>query len=369
MSSSTDSMAERWARREQAAASEVNESRRPQGLLVALLRVPLFYKILVANAVILALVAVGIVIAVHRLVGTSAEEVAGAIALVAFLGVIVSLAVNAAILRLALLPLERLEATASSVQAGADDARADPTVLADRKFARLVATFNEMLDRTAVQRRRLRDVNMRALAAAEEERKRIARELHDGTAQSLAALRVRLRLARSVQDADVHGALLEEISEEIGEAIEEVRRMARGLRPPALDMLGLGAAIESQAKTTAEAGGLQLALSLEPMERVLAPEAELAMYRIVQEALSNVVRHSGAGAVAVELRRTEGGVEASVVDDGAGFLLESALGQQGQGLGLFGMQERASYVGGTVEIETWPGRGTRVRVRVPIMES
>jgi two-component system sensor histidine kinase UhpB len=342
---------------------------RRSGVVLALLRIPLFYKILIANAIIVALVVMAIVLAVYRLVGPPAQDVAGAIVLVAALGMLLSLAVNAAILRLALLPLERLEQTAIDVHSGVEGARADPTPLADRGFARLVETFNDMLDRTAAQRRRLREVNMRALDAAEDERKRIARELHDGTAQTLAALRVRLRLARTVDDASVRSLLLEEISEEIGAAIDEVRRMARGLRPPALDILGLAPAVESYARSVAEAGGLRLELAVEPVENALAPEAELAVYRIIQEALSNVVRHSGAETVYVGLARRNGAVEAVVQDDGSGFVLDSVMTTEtGRGLGLFGMQERASYMGGTVHIETWPERGTRVLVVIPGVE-
>ncbi|MGH7445269.1 MAG: sensor histidine kinase [Longimicrobiales bacterium] len=331
-----------------------------------MLRLPLFYKILIANAVIVALVALALVVAVHRALGTDA--VTDTIVLVALLGVLLSLIVNAVIVRFALLPLERLEQTATQVHDGAFDARAQPTALADRRFAHLVATFNEMLDRVAAQRQRLREVNMRALAAAEDERKRIARELHDGTAQTLAALRVRLRLARSAPDSAKRMAMLEEISEEIGAAMDEVRRMARGLRPPALDMLGLAPAIESHARTMADAGALRLELALEGDARALTPEAELAVYRIVQEALSNVVRHAGAQTVYVALKRSGDVVEAVVRDDGRGFMLDRTLTDGARGLGLFGMQERASYLGGKVEIESSPGRGTSVRVRVPVAE-
>lgn len=332
----------------------------------SVLRLPLFYKILVANAVIVAIVAIALVVAVHRALGTDA--VTDTIVLVAFLGVLLSLVVNAVIVRFALLPLERLEETATRVHDGAFDARARPTALADRRFAHLVATFNDMLDRMAAQRQRLREVNMRALAAAEDERKRIARELHDGTAQTLAALRVRLRLVRSTSDNAAREALLEEIAEDIGAAIEEVRRMAHGLRPPALDMLGLAPAIESHARTLADATGLQLELELEDGGRDLTPEAELAVYRIVQEALSNVARHAKARVVHVSLRRTANVMEAVVRDDGRGFTLDGTLTDGARGLGLFGMQERASYLGGTVDITSTPGHGTTVRVRVPIVE-
>lgn len=336
-------------------------------LLVKALRVPLFYKIVGANVVITALSGLTVVYAVHRELGTDA--VTGTILLVAFVTVVLSLLVNAFIVRFALLPIDRLEQAASQVHAGDEGARAQTTVLADRKLARLVATFNEMLDRAAVQRQRLREVNQRALAAAEDERMRIARELHDGTAQTLAALRVRLKLARKLQDPAKQTELLEEISEEISAAIEEVRRMARGLRPPALDMLGLAPAIESRARAIAEAGGLRLELAVQDQERLLSPETELAVYRIVQESLSNVVRHAGAETVFVGLERDDGTLEIIIRDDGRGFDLEHTLDDSGRGLGLFGMQERASYFGGTVDIDTTPGRGTQVSVRIPIAES
>ncbi|MHB1170740.1 MAG: HAMP domain-containing sensor histidine kinase [Longimicrobiales bacterium] len=349
---------------------EALESRSPSELpraLVAVLRVPLFYKILGANAVIAALSGLAVVLAVHRELGTDA--VTDTIVMVALVTIVLSLVVNAVIVRFALSPIDRLENTASRVQAGDEEARARTTVLADRKLARLIATFNEMLDRITVQRQRLRDVNQRALAAAEDERLRIARELHDGTAQTLAALRVRLKLARTTRDAAKQAAILEEISEEVASAIEEVRRMARGLRPPALDMLGLAPAIESRARAIAEAGGLRLELAVEDQERLLSPETELAVYRIVQESLSNVVRHAGAETVFVGVQRQDGILEIVVRDDGRGFDLEHALDDSGRGLGLFGMQERASYIGGTVDIESRPGEGTRVRVRIPITES
>ncbi|NLG61942.1 MAG: sensor histidine kinase [Candidatus Cloacimonetes bacterium] len=350
----------------EALASTRPQTRLPR-FVVALLRVPLFYKILGANAVIAALSGLAVVYAVHRELGTDA--VTDTILLVALGTVVLSLVVNAIIVRFALRPIDRLEHAASMVHAGDEAARAPLTVLADRKLARLIATFNEMLDRTAIQRKRLREVNQRALAAAEDERLRISRELHDGTAQTLAALRVRLKLARTISDPAKQAGLLEEISEEISSAIDEVRRMARGLRPPALDMLGLAPAIESRARAIAEAGGLRLELAVQDQERLLSPEAELAVYRIVQESLSNVVRHAGAETVFVGMQRKDGVLEIVVRDDGRGFDLDYTLDDSGRGLGLFGMQERASYIGGTVDIDTSPGRGTEVRVRVPITET
>ncbi|HEX6939920.1 MAG TPA: sensor histidine kinase [Longimicrobiales bacterium] len=339
-------------------------------LAARVLRVPLFYKILLANAALIAAVAIlGPMLAVRILTNWPALASTEVLVIIAGVGVALSVLVNAAILRVALSPLWALERTAARVQSGELDARAALSPVADRDLERLVVTFNGMLDTGASYRRRLREIAAHALGAAEEERKRIARELHDGIAQTLAALRIRLRLARDARtDAD-REALLEEVSEAIGTATEEVRRIARGLRPPALDMLGLAAAIESHARTLAEATGIVIESDLAPVGGLLTPEAELALYRVFQEALSNVVRHADASRVELRLRPRAGFVEAVIRDDGRGFAVDEAMAEDGRGLGLFGMKERASYVGGRVDIESRPGAGTRVCAVIPTLEA
>ncbi|MDB4950357.1 MAG: putative transrane two component system sensor kinase transcription regulator protein [Gemmatimonadetes bacterium] len=342
----------------------------PGGKVVRLLlRVPLFYKILLANGVLVLVggLAGGLLTAqyVRAAPGRSAVDVVG---LLAAAGVFLSLAVNALILRVALSPLQLLENTAGRVQGGDLDARVPISPLADRELDRLSRTFNAMLDTSAADRNRLRDVAKRALGAAEEERKRIARELHDETAQRLAALLIRLRILRGA-GADAAGleAGLEALRAEIGEALEGVRRYARGLRPPALDELGLVPAIESHVRWLTEATGLAIDAAADgDVEGLLPPEGELAVYRIVQEALSNVVRHSGARRVSVRLGREPGMVAVTVQDDGHGFSPRRVMSEDGSGLGLFGMQERAAYLGGRVEVESRPGAGTRVRAEIPV---
>jgi signal transduction histidine kinase len=189
-----------------------------------------------------------------------------------------------------------LQRTAEQVEAGDLAARVAESELADRDLERLMVTFNTILESGDVYRRRLRDIAARALNATEEERKRIARELHDGTAQTLAALRVRLRVARATEDAEVRSQLLERIGSELGEATEEIRRIAQGLRPPALDMLGLAPAIESFARGIGDTTGLEVVTEIRPVEDLLAPEAELALYRIVQEALVERIASLSGGA-------------------------------------------------------------------------
>jgi two-component system, NarL family, sensor histidine kinase UhpB len=332
------------------------------GMVNRLLRFPLFYKILIANVAVLALVAVGCALVTRSTAGTESIN----FAFVVTAGLALSVLSNALILRLALSPLRELEEAARRVRAGDLEARVTPTPLADRDFQRVADTFNIMLDSAEAYRQRLREVAARALNAQEEERKRIARELHDGIAQSLAALRVRLRVARSAEGAERTSAL-ERISADLGEATEELRRIAQGLRPPALDMLGLAPAIESCARSISDTTGLTVDTDMGAVGGQLTSDAELALYRIVQEALSNAARHAEAGSARVSLDVADGIVTAVVSDDGRGFSVDTEMSRGG--LGLFGMQERGAYVGGSVQIESEPGAGTRIVVTIPTLET
>jgi two-component system, NarL family, sensor histidine kinase UhpB len=332
------------------------------GLVSALLRFPLFYKILVANVAIMAVLVLAVVLVTRVDLSSDGPRLLGLF----LLGLLTSVGTNALILRLALSPLRRLQETADRVNAGDTTARVAPSSLADRELERLTATFNAMLESSETYRRRLRETAQRAITAQEEERKRIGRELHDGIAQTMAALRVRIRVARALEDASAQNQLLERIGSELGEATEEVRRIAQGLRPPALDMLGLAPAIESCVRSIGDTAGLALETQVQGVDGLLTPEAELVVYRIVQEALSNVARHSRAGTVRVELAYGNGAVTAVVQDDGLGFDVTAEMSRGG--LGLFGMQERAAYVGGTVRIESEPGGGTQIHVVIPVAE-
>jgi two-component system, NarL family, sensor histidine kinase UhpB len=352
-----------------AAAPATAAPGRPLPLLVRrLLRVPLFYKILLANLVIVELGVVLGMLAGRWSATAGALETVEAWLAVTVLGLLLTTAVNIVILRYALQPLRLLEETAERVHAGDLDARVPSSPLADAELRRLTHTFDSMLDAVTAYRQRLRDIAARALNAEEEERKRIARELHDETAQTLAALLIRLRLARRMEDPAEKDRVLAEIRDQVGEAIEGVRRFARGLRPPALDELGLVPAVESHARSLAQSTRVAIRIDAEPVLGMLTPQAELALYRIIQESLSNTVRHARASVVDVRIGRTDGMVFAEIRDDGTGFDVESTMAHDGQGLGLFGMRERAGYVGGSVSIVSRRGTGTEVRAEIPTSE-
>lgn len=215
------------------------------------------------------------------------------------------------------------------------------------------------------ERRALQAFGAGALRAAEQERQRIARELHDDTAQRLAGLMIMLKVAGRTVDPQEREERLDRVREEIGAAADAVRRIARGLRPPVLDEVGLPAALESLVRTLRHAHGLDIDLAMDRPAGRMSADSELAMYRIVQEALSNAIRHSGASRLAVSLQAEDHALRAEVRDEGRGFATERPFSDEGRGLGLVGMRERARHAGGTLEIDSAPGAGTRVRVTLP----
>jgi PAS domain S-box-containing protein len=223
----------------------------------------------------------------------------------------------------------------------------------------VIATVRDM-----TQRNRLRDFGTGALRASEEERQRIARELHDDTAQHLATLLVQLQvLQRSEGEISWHDHL-ETFREELKECAEGVRRIARGLRPPELEDAGVEAALRSHLRMIQESNEVDVEIDLDPVDGLLDADGKLVLYRIVQEAVSNATRHAAAGVVKVRVAFSEDEIVAEVVDDGLGFEPKLQASREG-GLGLLGMQERAAMIGGRLAIESAPGEGTRVRVRLP----
>ncbi len=222
---------------------------------------------------------------------------------------------------------------------------------------RIELAFLRMIRRLEAERRR---AGSAALRAQEEERARVARDLHDEVNQSLTGLLLRLEAVREAAPAELEPELAE-TKALANQAMHELLSLARQLRPTALDDLGLAAAIGGQVERLSR-GELAAELHADGDFSDLGDDAQLVVYRVAQEALSNAARHSGAGHVEVGLRRAgSGGVELTVADDGRGFAFDESEG----GLGLAGMRERALLVGGELTIESRPGRGTTVRLSVP----
>ena len=205
----------------------------------------------------------------------------------------------------------------------------------------------------------------RELSAQEEERRRIARELHDEAGQLLTALLVGLRTledARKLADVKVQGHRLREIT---AQAIDEVGRLARGLHPTVLDDHGLGVALSRYVSEYTKTHNIAVDLTLDELDCSNLPSAvQIALYRILQEALTNVARHSGARAVSIRFARLAAALEVAVIDDGCGFDAK-AVAVSSHRLGIQSMRERAAMLGGTVSF-TSQGKGTRILVQVPL---
>jgi signal transduction histidine kinase len=214
-----------------------------------------------------------------------------------------------------------------------------------------------------VSRRVARDALSRVVAGQEVERRRLARELHDETGQALTSILLGLRAVDDKVTDEETSKAVSDLRELVVTTLQEVRRLAVQLRPKALDDFGLVPALERLVQTFAETSGIHVQLEAHLGSSRLPAEVETTLYRIVQEALTNVVKHAGASRVSLLLARRDGTAVAVIEDDGRGFD-DSAV--EGDGVGLLGMQERAELHDGRVTVESTPGSGTTLRVEVPL---
>ncbi len=206
-----------------------------------------------------------------------------------------------------------------------------------------------------------RDALRRVVEAQEVERKRLARELHDETGQALTSILLGLKAVEDAKDDAEKDAAAAELRELVVSTLQDVRRLAVELRPKALDDFGLQAALERLAQTFTEQIGIETDVEASLGDERLPPEVETALYRLVQEALTNVVKHSRASHVSISLVRKSHSVSAVIEDDGVGFTEPSR-----DGLGLIGMRERVGLLDGRLDVETRPGAGTTIVAEVPL---
>jgi len=332
-----------------------------------LLSVPIFYKVLLANSLIVVLGAVvGTWLTIVYLASTPARSSGELILLFAGAGIALSVLVNFVVLKAAFQPLAVLERTVAAVRHGKVQARATHVAFSDPQIDQLVDTVNSMLDGLETYRERVRLLSQQVLTAQEEERKRIARELHDETAQSLTSLLIGLRM---VEKASSHRELSIRVSElraQTGRTLEEVRKMAVDLRPSTLDDLGLAAALQWYTDNYARQTHITTNFRANGIDERLPDAVEVVVYRIVQEALTNVAKHANASQVDVSIVRESNHVRASVIDNGYGFDVDQVLSSRERGLGLFGMQERVALVGGTLRIVSYPQQPTRISISIPL---
>jgi two-component system, NarL family, sensor histidine kinase UhpB len=315
---------------------------------------PIFTEVLILNAAMVTLATIGAAIVAGLNWG-------GTEALIVLVAVAIGLTclLNVALLRRRFNPLESLIDEMEKVDLSTPGANLPPGIdgkAETEEVERLEIAFLRMMRRLEAERRRSSSA---ALEAQEEERARVARDLHDQVNQSLTGVLLRLEAARAAAPPGLQ-AEIAETRQLAHQAMDELLAVARQLRPTALDDLGLKAAIGGQIEQL-ERRGVETGFTCEGDPGGLDPDTQLVIYRVSQEALGNAIRHSGAGRIEVTLKRDDDRMVLEVIDDGSGF----TFAESNTGLGLGGMRERALLAGGDLEIESRPGRGTMVRLAVP----
>jgi two-component system sensor histidine kinase UhpB len=315
----------------------------------------LFHRVAGINALLLLVaVAVTIVILVPGHESSYRVDEEGVVLIVAVALVVL---LNLILLRRVVRPVQQLTALARTVDL-TDPRPPLPEPEPNSEAGELAQTFNEMLVRLGAERR---EATGRVLAGQEAERLRIAQELHDQVGQELTAALLLLSRLQSRAPEELRPAFVE-VQESVRASLEEVRRVAIELRPEALDDLGLSSALAVLSDRFAERAGVQVSCQIaEPLPE-LSTDAELVIYRVAQEALTNVARHSGSDRAELSLQPEDSQIVLSIRDRGSGLEPDQPAGS-----GIRGMRERAGLIGAGLEVrDRDPGPGTEVRLQVPV---
>jgi signal transduction histidine kinase len=321
------------------------------GIRLAALRVPLVAKLVGAN--------LGVV-AVLTVAWVASGAVMNAEVLVAIFAVLVLYLVAVAV---ALRPIQDLESVASRVWKGDFGARVEQSAVADNEVLRVGAMFNLLLDGLATDRARMRALAAEVIEVGDRERAALARELHDSTAQRLAALMLQISAAsRDAKDPEL-AARLAAIRDAAEEVTEEVRLLSHTVHPRVLDDLGLVPALRKLARDSSTGTGIDVDVEANTDGSSIPHPVAAVLYRVAQEAVRNAVRHAAPHHVRVVLHQQNGTATLDVLDDGKGFDLQEAE-QRRPGMGLLSMRERVSLVDGELAIRTAPGDGTAISATV-----
>jgi len=317
--------------------------------------IPLLWLVFLTNALVLA---VALLLLAFTPITVHAPIETGQFALL-FAGFVVLLVLNVVLLRRVLAPLLKLTGAMSSVDPDRPGRRLSDVELRSVEGQALAHAFNAMLDRLEHARH---EAARTALAAQEAERLRVARELHDEIGQTLTA--VTLQAERAAHGDSELAQALRAVADGVRESLDEVRRIARELRPEALDDLGLVNALIALCTRMGAQGGPRIERDLQAKLPPLSPDVELVIYRVAQEALTNALRHSGARNAKVSLTADAEFVALAVTDDGKGLPTPLPAGTAG----IAGMRERALLVGGMLSVASSAETGTEVRLTIPIEE-
>src|SRR5678815_870493 len=322
------------------------------GIRLAALRVPLVAKLVGAN--------LGVV-AVLTAAWVASGAVMNAEVLLAILAVLV---LHLVVIGIALRPIQDLEAVALRVWKGDFAARVEQSAVADDQVLRVGAMFNLLLDGLVADRARMRALAAEVIEVGDRERAALARELHDSTAQRLAALMLQVSAAARDAKDPALAARLAEIRDAAEEVTEEVRLLSHTVHPRVLDDLGLVPALRKLARDSSAGTGVDVDVEANTDGADIPHPVAATLYRVAQEAVRNAVRHAAPHRVRVVLHQVYGTATLEILDDGKGFDLREAERRR-PGMGLLSMRERVSLVDGELSIRTAPGDGTAISATVP----
>lgn len=328
----------------------------------ALLGVPLLGKL--AGAALLVVLVMGALILALHMNGASSREMVA----VLFVGLFAMLVVNLVLVSIALRPVGDLEVLANRVLAGDLAARVAPSVLADRDIARLGRSINLLLDGLVADRAQMRRLAAEVIRTHDEERARVARELHDSIVQGIAAQMFQLgAAARDATDAELRDRLLA-VRAMTSTTMEELRALSQTVYPQMLDELGLPAALSQLARDTRMRCPAAIEATIDPEVNRVSPDAAAVLYRVAEEALENACLHACAPHIRMTVTAEAESVTLEILDDGTGF--DVAAAEAGApSVGIFSMRQRVALANGRFEITSTPGRGTRVVAAVPVSPS
>jgi two-component system, NarL family, sensor histidine kinase UhpB len=332
-------------------------------VLKTLLGIPIFYKVLIANSMIIFVGATGGTwLATHL----NESPYATPMSLMIFIAIgwLVSVALNVVVLQIAFRPLTELGKVMKRVRAGERSLRA-PLTGVDLQADQLAEAFNMVLE-ALDEASRLRASQI--IQAQEQERQRIARELHDETSQVLTSLLISLTLLEKSVETREARERIADTRALAHSTLRAIRNLSIDLRPSALDDLGLLPALRWYVKEYEKKCSIRVEFQATGFKERLPAEMETALYRIVQECLTNTAKHANANRVTITLKEETDRVYARITDDGEGFDYEALLKTPGQerGLGLAGMNERAVLLDGILNIHSAPGQGTIIEVSIPL---
>jgi two-component system sensor histidine kinase UhpB len=325
-------------------------------------RRPLFQKVVIANTV---LIATGATLGVYLEKRYFSGRELGFLALFVSTVVVLSILVNYLLIKLAFRPLDEVARSVKAIRNGLPDIRV-PEITDDPQIGELSLSLNAVLG--AIERQRRRDAAS-VIRAQEEERKRIARELHDETSQSLTGLVIGVRMIDELLPESLTEVRerLQGIEDLAQSTLGEVHTMAVRLRPSVLDDLGLMAALRSYVKEFSSHSRVFVDLRLPALSRRLSSELETVLYRVVQEALTNVARHADASHCWVTFQQRGDRLRGIISDNGRGFDPRTIRPDRfREGLGLNGIRERIELVGGALRVESRPDEGSTIYLEVPL---